>query len=590
MPAEVFFDVWSVQSPVIEARMPGEASYPVSAYPHPYLAIADGLQSQELPVVILENEACRVTICPALGGRVVGWFDKRLRRHAIRLPEVIGLVADGPRGAWWPYGIRLETSTGPLASDLAPVQWQAVYPGEDDDPAGVWMAGLASDGWSWHLAYALDASAPSLSVEVRVQNRSDAPIAIDPVLSMFGEGRSYAGGADGRDWLTHWNDGWFLIEAVGDVPLESTPAGGPGRIHFGPSPVRPTLAPYQTDSWSLRLHALPSLGEPWHVTAELAIGFRDGGVAVYAERAVPNARVSIQLDDGTAQSATASLVPEQVWAAELGDLAERVTAVGVQNAAGDLLAMARRPEIGEPAPSRARTGELGEPWRPLPPELALRIPGRQHAAWVALADAAIREGDWETARGRLERATGFQGEDALTWWRLALAHRYLRRAEGRPATEADPALENAFYLAPLEPRLRAEQFLTASEDATGEADPTGLLKPLAAMPHALVDVAVAYLELGLRSDALLWLSAALELAEGPLLRALRAATYRQLGLEMEAMADAQHADRQPIQPPFPIGAARAWVREAADSTRSRAFATLLSLDPAAEPTPDRGTG
>jgi hypothetical protein len=575
MPAEVFFDVWKLQSPAIEAWMPGEAKYLSAAYPHPYLAVADGLQTLELPIVILENDACRLTICPALGGRLVGWFDKRLQRSAIRLPEVAGLVAEGPRGAWWPYGIRLETLAGPLPTDLASVNWQAVYPAEDDDPAGVWLGNVEAERWSWHLAYALDSDRPLLSIDVRIQNRTPVPLAIDPVLSVFCEGHAMVRTADRECFASFWNDGMLLLEPVGDVAFETTTAPGPGRVLVGPTPARPALGPYQSDTWAVSVRSVPGLGKPWHIGPKLSIGMSDDSVMVYAEAPIPDARISVQLSDGSAQSAPAALVPEQVWTAELGDLAKRVAAIGVEDADGTLLAIITRPEAGAESTLAVRVPEYGEPWRALPPELCLRTPGRQHAALIALADDAILQADWTTAQARLERATGYQGEDALTWWRLALTHRYLRRGEGRAATEPDAALDNAFYLAPLEPRLRAEQFLTAAEDASAEADPTGLLKPLAATPLAFVDVAQAYLDFGLTSDALLWLTAALEFADLAILRALRAATYLELGLEMEAMADAQHADRNPVQPPFPSGLALDRVQTAALRTRGNAFTLLV---------------
>jgi hypothetical protein len=111
-------------------------------------------------------------------------------------------------------------------------------------------------------------------------------------------------------------------------------------------------------------------------------------------------------------------------------------------------------------------------------------------------------------------------------------------------------LLNAHYLAPLEPALRAESFL--SQPKRMEKDPSALLKPMAEHPENFVEVACLLLEAGLHEQAAYWIDEALRHEDLPMLRFLLAyAHLTQSGLEYEAAAQVEAVAKSEMTPPFP---------------------------------------
>ena len=112
-------------------------------------------------------------------------------------------------------------------------------------------------------------------------------------------------------------------------------------------------------------------------------------------------------------------------------------------------------------------------------------------------------------------------------------------------------LLNAHYLAPMEPALRAESFL--SHPIQPDRDPNPLLRPLAEDPSQFVEVACLLMEAGLFDQASRWIDEAVRHVDLPMLRYLMAYSLlvaTKLGIE--ASEQMRLAGDLPFGPPFPI--------------------------------------
>ena len=158
---------------------------------------------------------------------------------------------------------------------------------------------------------------------------------------------------------------------------------------------------------------------------------------------------------------------------------------------------------------------------------------------------ALRAGNWSEAVARLEDSLLYNGEDHLSWWLMALAH----RLDGDASADG-PELPNAHYLAPLEPALRAEAFLSQPVQVGAETSP--ILRSLEGDVEAWIDVACLLIDAGLYEQAARWLEEGLRQSEEPRLRYLIA--YLCLvakGMVVEARRHLDIAHSRPSGPPYP---------------------------------------
>jgi hypothetical protein len=131
----------------------------------------------------------------------------------------------------------------------------------------------------------------------------------------------------------------------------------------------------------------------------------------------------------------------------------------------------------------------------------------------------------------------------LLWWDKALAARL---------DEQDNQSEilNAHFLAPLEPALRAESFL--SQPISLDPEPNRLLASLEENAEEFIEVACLLIEAGLYDQASRWIDESLRHRDLPMLRYLMAyclLTATRLGAE--ASDQIRIAAQSPVAPPFP---------------------------------------
>lgn len=169
--------------------------------------------------------------------------------------------------------------------------------------------------------------------------------------------------------------------------------------------------------------------------------------------------------------------------------------------------------------------------------------GGRGAGYVGLAQIACRKGSFEEASGHLDDALTFNGDDPLAWWLKAVVSRHLGKLDERSE------LLNAHFVAPFEPALRAESFLSTGIE-TKEA--SALVRPLSESPDAMVEVAVLLAEVGLWEDLARWIDECLRHREIPMLRYVLAdALLSDSRMEVEAAQHVRVAEDKPVTPPYP---------------------------------------
>ncbi len=168
----------------------------------------------------------------------------------------------------------------------------------------------------------------------------------------------------------------------------------------------------------------------------------------------------------------------------------------------------------------------------------------RHLAHTLLAIRAISEKRYPDAAASYEQALMFNAEDPLLWWGKAVASRLSDQ-------DNETELLNAHFLAPLEPALRAESFL--SQPVSLNPDPNPLLSPLAENPEEFIEVACLLIEAGQFDQASRWIDEALRHRDLAMLRYLMAyCLLTATRLEAEAAEQIRLASQIPFGPPFPF--------------------------------------
>jgi hypothetical protein len=154
---------------------------------------------------------------------------------------------------------------------------------------------------------------------------------------------------------------------------------------------------------------------------------------------------------------------------------------------------------------------------------AERMSGLEHAACLGRALLKMRDHDWEGALEFLLDATILRGDNPIAWWAKAHSLRHL---------DADPRgdLANAHYLAPLDPVLRADAFLSAPE----ESKPTALLDVFGDDPQPYLEVADLLSHAGQQAERVRWLEEAKRKAPCSLFDRLLAHAHRSEGREISS--------------------------------------------------------
>lgn len=545
MASEGFEDLVELTIGLLEAEEVRSARD--SSYPFPRLTVTGVSETRNFRVLILENPNLRVSICPALGGRILAIHDKRTDRAILPSTCVLLPVADERRGAVLREGISFVCGEARRLNDLGSVDDTIEVAGEDEQTAAVWVAETgAGSPIGFHARVSLPSDKAQIVVELRCFNRSlqSAPYNVGLFVG-FDE-----------PTVTR-NDGGALIYcSAREAGLLVECDGGLDHVQVSDAEVRlqrfaetSSLGPRQLDTLRLTLTPISGLPSVEGFSAEGAIHLGPEEICVQVTEPVLGAKLLLLTGADETLEAPVDLYPEHLLRLPLEVSQCPVKALVVRG--GDRQELVRAE--AEPGLLNTTPRGLSVPLNviELDPEASEAELARacfsvasRPTAWVMRAHRALAAREYALADERLEQALLFNAEDHLAWWLKAMILR-LRGREGER-----PELLNAHYLAPLEPALKAEAFLGLSPEMGAEPHP--LLKSLATNPGALVEVAALLVEAGLDDQATRWIDEALRHRDLPMLRYLQAYCFlRSSRMVAEASQHLALAAMSPLGPPYP---------------------------------------
>jgi tetratricopeptide (TPR) repeat protein len=295
---------------------------------------------------------------------------------------------------------------------------------------------------------------------------------------------------------------------------------------------------------------LSGLGSLTGLNEQAAIHVSEEALKIRAFQRRPNHKIFLLTSKGQTLEAPADLYPERPLEMALLGESRMPAAVVIQDENKSPVFAYHRVEslTLEPSVGPYLTA-AGKGYDPSDPEPVLRaatmLPADRSIAHMCLGVQAIVRGDFAGADHRFEQALLFNGEDHLSWIAKAIVQRLLGDEQ-----EEKAELLNAHYLAPLEPLLRAESFLSQPVSMVKDASP--LLRPLQDVPEAFVEVAAFLLHLGLFEQASRWIDEALRHVDLAMLRYLQAYCLLEASkMKAEAAAHVAAAAKIPFAPPLP---------------------------------------
>lgn len=582
MPTEVFEDVIEGEVWLMDVALPDPSRPELhrSSYPLPALHPIPPFEARKFRTIVLENAFLKATLLPGLGGRLHSLFDKRTGLEILDIPVRWQAASQGPRGASIASGLQVRFGDQDRLNSLGHVEALLPPPGEEDLPGSAILGELGYEGLSFHLTVSLPADRAELILEVRAFNRTFSPISYNGgiCLPWSGECMKVPGGFALHDPAR--NVGLAIFP--GETPMDSailTPDDF--TLQRFASAAKRTLAPRQLDVWTLRLVPISGIAGLSTASPEMAIAVAADGCQIQTVETRLGHKLLLLTEDGQTLEAPADLYPETVSEIAFSGLPSRPVALVVQSPGKiELL----RFDSNKPPEPLSRWETM------LPPDAvgviselnghsinpststetlvrATFLPATRSLAHTLLGMRSLATKDFGRAATFFEQALLFNAEDHLTWWLRALAV----RMAGDEDVER-PELLNAHFLAPLEPALRAEGFLSLPD--THGKEPNPLLAPLEDNPDSFVEVACLLLECGLFDQATKWIGEALRHEDMAMLRYLLAYAYLSASrMRVEAAEQVAAASRLPDGPPYP------WrhIEIAALRTLAEAFPTDLKI-------------
>ncbi len=567
MPVHVYEDTLDLIVPVLETiALNPERPETFAAYPALLLRNTGATQTSSIPVAILENSFLKVVVAPSLGGRIVQITDKRTRFDILPRLESMLVAESGLRGVEWHHGIQFMAGSE-RTNALGPVDLRVHEPSEDDQPGGVMMFELGRE-LDTHFGVTLHPDRAEIVLDLRVHNRS--------LQSQPGQAGFLVAGFDSvvlskrRGQISAYDsdrDGGFTaIWNPGEIEVADTNEAG---VRLLARQGAALLGACRTDEIKVRLVPHSGLGGLTAASREAAIHLNQGHLRTQISTTYWRGVTFLETELGQTFEAATELNSEIVSDADLTGLPSPAVGVVLRAAdhsetlrlnPGDVLAPGTyRATPGEdPVESEATLSRQID--RLVGPSLELvqvgeeiafhpftRVTGAEGLAHLGDALVAMRARRWTDADASLDKALGFLAEDHLLWWMKAAVRR-----EGALYEQGEERgdLMNAHFLAPMEPVLRVESFLSQPESPHKEPHP--LMRPVAASPDAIQDVACLLILCGMTEALARFADEIFRHGEFPMLRLLLAdQLIRSTRMDATAREHLVLAAKAPIQPPFP---------------------------------------
>lgn len=537
--AQAFEDGIDLQIDLLEASMPESLnSWP--SYPFLPLKRTSATDYRTFRTIVLENPLLKITVLPGMGGRILRVFDKRTGTEILQKHAKIEPQPGGRRGASVREGIQIMLDGEERLNSMGNVSCQIEHTADEDDAAAVWISEtVTGTGLSFHMRLSLPPDAAELICDVRILNRWLRPQPYNGAISIYFGDAAFDGStaySAGRDA----GIGVFSTGLVFDAAMFVD-----GRLSFARFPKPKTLAARQVDAWSFSLIPYSGLGGCFGASEHAAVSLVDGTLRIQSSRRRLNDKLLMLTDDGQTLEAHVDLHPEHHLEIPLGDL-NPVEFVLLDPAKNEVLRTGitsdKEPIERSPGPPSFRQLTLEMDQSEL--QRATFDVSQRHLAHTLLGMQALAGSRFNEAGNAFEQALNFNADDPLLWWAKAVS---ARLADQDPEAE----LLNGHFLAPLEPALRAESFL--SQPVNLDPEPNPLLSPLAENPEEFIEVACLLIEAGLFDQAGRWLDEAIRHRDLPMLRYLTAyCLVTKTKLFAEAAQHLRVAAQTPIGPPFPF--------------------------------------
>lgn len=567
MPVHVYEDTLDLIVPVLETiPLNLDAPETFAAYPSLLLRNTGATQTSSIGVAILENAFLKVVVAPSLGGRIIQITDKRTRFEILPRIEAMEVVTEGKRGLAWNHGIEFLAGVERMNA-LGPVDLRVHEPAEDDQPGGVIMFELGPN-LDTHFGVTLHPDRAEIVLDLRVHNRSlqsqpgQAGFRVGGFETVFsGKGDPQVSAYDAARDV-----GWTAIWKPGEIELAEAVAGG---IQIQARQGAALLPARRTEEIKVRLVPHSGLGGLSAASREAAVHLEAGHLRTQISTTYWRGVTFLETDPGQTFEAATELNSEIVSDADLTGLPSPAVGVVLRAAdhsetlrlnpgqtlnAGSLRAVPGENPVEESATLSRQVDRLIGPSLDLAEvgqEIAFhsftRVAGAEGLAHLGDALVAMKARRWADADSSLDKALGFLAEDHLLWWMKAAVRR-----EGALYEQGEERgdLMNAHFLAPMEPVLRAESFLSQPESPHKEPHP--LMKPVAASPDAVQDVACLLILCGMTEALARFADEIFRHGEYPMLRLLLAdQLIRSTRMDATAQEHLVLAAKAPVQPPFP---------------------------------------
>lgn len=540
MTCDAYWDEVDLRFETVSAIVPrpGSTWNEFAHYPAPLLRRTGSIGHRTFRLAVLENEFMRVDVAPSLGGRIIGIYDKTSTSAILPIPETLKLASSGSThgleyGVWW----SSEPGASPFALDS--VEAQLLPAEEDRGPASIVLFGLNPVSRnSWHAAITLEPGSSEIGLVVSVLNRDlrPAPAALDVRINLGPDSEPNPAARSASDPARRATLAAFA--SAGE--LSRCEVEGNSLV-IGGFADGDWLAPRQSERVELRL--LPAAGMPKADASGhgCLLALESGKIRVYsaAER---EAKLVIRARGQTLESKL-ELKAGGITDADLTGIGAVECAAIVEG--GQVVATTQSPETAIRTQSHPRDFDGHAAFQSRDDAFlrqASKDLGLKHISYCVRAAMLAQDGRFREAAEVLDSALAFNAEDPLTWWFKAA----VTRLAGEDSEDM-PEMPNAHYLAPLEPVLRAEAFL--SQPPQGE-EPNPLVKPLA--PDSMLEVANLLLESGLQADAARWLDECLRHDDAAMFRYLLAwMLLSKSKMKIEAATHVSAAAKLEIAAPYP---------------------------------------
>lgn len=428
-------------------------------------------------------------------------------------------------------GASFLSDPGSIRLSLAPLEEGAslqsrLQPGIEDDPDRLWLAAAASDGsWSFHIRFELRDD--GFEMDWRILNRTEGSLKLDSGLWVSSPGLDFERSADGWSIFNAQGDEWFGIGADGLVAGE--PRSGSKGVFLPFGAKDGLLGPRQNLTGSVLLAMHRGLGRRRLESSGASLFVKKSALVVLPSENLPQAKLSVLRSDGQEVHAVVDFyagAAAEFDHASIGGIPSRVA---LCDTAGEMvfeldLARMISPSVAAipQTPARAATTEFVKSssdaaGQDQAAEFELSadgtsIAGRGRAAALRTKQA-FREGRYGDAARFAEQQLLYNGDDPLAWWELGMARRL-------DCQEDADAMANAHFIAPFEPVLRAEGFLSAPLEGAAEAHP--LVGAIASQFTLMLVPALDLIDRGLWSEASRWLEECIRADGNPRLSLLAA--------------------------------------------------------------------